>query len=82
MAATILNSPRAVQTSVYVVRAFVRLREFLATHKELAIKVAELEKKLGSHDRQIMEIIQVIKQLMASPPKKSKPIGFIADKNE
>ena len=82
MAATILNSPRAVQTSVYVVRAFVRLREFLATHKELAIKVAELEKKLGSHDRQIMEIIQVIKQLMASPPKKPKPIGFITDKNE
>jgi len=47
MAATVLNSPRAVETSVYVVRAFIRLRQFLATHKDLARRLEEHEKKRG-----------------------------------
>ena len=50
MAATILNSPRAVETSLYVVRAFVRLRELLASNAELALKLTELEHKLKGHD--------------------------------
>src|SRR5262249_40119178 len=50
MAASILNTQRAVQTSVYVIRAFVRLREFLATHKELADKLVELEQRVAGHD--------------------------------
>jgi len=77
MAANILNSERAAQVSVYVVRAFIRLREMLATHKELAAKFGELERKLVTHDRQILEIVKVIKELMALPKTRPKPIGFI-----
>ena len=67
MAASVLNTPRAVEMSVFVVRAFVRLRAFLATHKELAEKLAELERKLESHDEQIVAIIDAIKRLMTPP---------------
>jgi hypothetical protein len=80
MAANILNSDRATQASVFVVRAFVKLREILATHKEIAAKVAELERKLTSHDRQIIEIVKVIKKLMTPPKADPKPIGFAAPK--
>jgi hypothetical protein len=77
MAASVLNTPRAVEMSVFVVRAFVRLRAFLATHKELAEKLAELERKLSSHDEQIVAIIDAIKRLMAPPGLADKRrIGF------
>jgi hypothetical protein len=77
MAATMLNSPRAVEVSVYVVRAFVRLRRMLAQNKDLAEKLADLERKFDGHDQQILALIQAIRQLMAPPPeKKRKPIGF------
>ena len=77
MAATILNTPRATEVSVYVVRAFVRLRETLAAHKGLAAKLEELERKVGAHDRAIAELIDAIRQLMTpSDPKKKRPIGF------
>jgi phage regulator Rha-like protein len=67
MAANVLNSPRAVQMSVLVVRAFVRMRQVLAAHKELAAKLAELERKLGTHDEQIEAIFEAIRQLMNQP---------------
>jgi hypothetical protein len=76
MAASILNSPRAIEMSVFVVRAFVRLREILHSHKDLAKKISELENKLGDHDASINTIIFAIKQLMSAPPKLSKKIGF------
>ena len=57
MAATVLNSERAVQMSVFVVRAFVRLREMLATNRRLAGKIAELENRLDTHDSVIQELI-------------------------
>jgi hypothetical protein len=77
MAASVLNTPRAVEMSVFVVRAFVRLRNFLATHKDLAEKVAELERKLASHDEQIVAIIDAIKRLMApTGPADKRRIGF------
>jgi hypothetical protein len=80
MAASVLNTPQAVDMSIFVVRAFVRLRSFLATHKELAIKVTELEKKLTAHDEQILTIVEAIKQLMSLPPPvKKRPIGFRLD---
>jgi len=80
MAASVLNSPKAVEVSVYVVRAFVQLREVIAGHKELARKIAQLEKKLGKHDKQIMVLVEAIKQLMdPKPPPKTRRIGFHTD---
>jgi hypothetical protein len=76
-AANVLNSERAVEIGVYVVRAFVRLRELLATNKELAAKLNELERKLNSHDQAIAGLIGTIRQLMTSPEPKKRPIGFV-----
>src|SRR3989338_7809484 len=77
MAASVLNSPRAIEISVHVVRAFVHMRELLSSHKELAQKLAQLESKVGAHDKAIAEIINAIRQLMApEEPKKRRPIGF------
>lgn len=77
MAASVLNTERAVKVSVFVVRAFVRLRELVATHKELAIKLKELEQRVGAHDQAIIELMQTIKQLMEPPaPKPKRRIGF------
>jgi len=79
MAASVLNSPRAVEASIFVVRAFVKLRQLLATHKELASKVAELERKLGDHDEAIHAIVAAIKELMEPPPTPPRrKIGFHA----
>ena len=82
MAATLLNSPRAVEVSVYVVRAFVQLREFLASNKELARQLKALEqrseKKLGSHDQAIAGIIDTLRRLM-SPATAKRRIGFVID---
>jgi phage regulator Rha-like protein len=76
MLASVLNSPRAVQASIYVVRAFVRLREFLSTHKELAQKLTELERRIGKHDKAIQAIVETIRQLMRPPEKPKRKIGF------
>ena len=79
MAAPILNSPKAVEMSVFIVRAFVQLREMLSTNKEVAAKLLELERKVSSHDQAIAGLINTIKQLMMHPPENSRPIGFTAD---
>jgi ORF6N domain len=79
MAATILNSPRAVEMSVYVVRAFVRLRELLASNTALARKLDELECKYQHHDDAIKAILSAIRELMNPPRPKHRPIGFTAD---
>lgn len=79
MAASVLNSERAVEVSVYVVRAFVRLREFLSTHRELAIKLADLERRLESHDEAIQSLVEAIRQLMVPPEPKRSRIGFIRE---
>lgn len=76
MAATVLNSEKAVQMSVFVVRAFVRLREMLATNWKLAGKLEELERRLDAHDDALQEIIDTIKELMTPPEKTRRRIGF------
>jgi hypothetical protein len=91
MAATILSSPRAVEVSVYVVRAFVRLRELLATHKDLAKKLDRLERNTKAlalrHDQleattrtQFREVIEALRALMSPPEPRRRPIGFVTPK--
>jgi hypothetical protein len=88
MAASVLNTPRAVEVSMYVVRAFVRLRETLAAHKELAVKLEELEQKTealalrhdtlaGNTRTQLRQVFEAIRELMNPPEPKRRPIGFI-----
>lgn len=94
MAANVLNTPRAIEASLYVVRAFVRLREVLATHKALASKLDALEKQTAAlafkHDvladntrAQFKAVIDALRDLMTPPePKKKHPIGFVTPKEK
>jgi len=81
-AATILNSPRAVEMSVYVVRAFVKLREVLSTNRELARRFEQLESRLDSkltdHDEAIAAILSAIRELMRPRDPPRRGIGFTA----
>ena len=77
MAGNVLKSNRATEVSVFVVRAFVQLRDLLSTHKTLARHLSDLEKRVGGHDKDIEEIIKTIHLLLDPPPdKKKRPIGF------
>jgi hypothetical protein len=77
MAATILNSPRAVAMSVYIVRAFVKLREDLAANAAILKRLAEIDKTLLIHDTALREIFQQLRPLLEPPPAPPKPeIGF------
>jgi len=80
MAANVLNSPVAVRASITVVRAFVRLRQLLVSHEDLARKLDALEKKFEEHDAQFKVVFTAIRQLMApEKPPKQRQIGFQAD---
>ncbi len=77
MAAGVLNSPQAIQTSIFVVRAFVRLRHILASQEGLAAKVKRLQKTVQNHDKQIVAIVDTIQLLMPPPEELPKePFGF------
>lgn len=77
MAASVLNSQKAIEMSILVVRAFVKLRSLIATHRQLAAKLDELEHKLSTHDQKIAVLFDAIRELMAHPkPKKKEIIGF------
>ena len=79
MLSTVLNSERAVRVNIEIMRAFVRLREVLATNRELSQRLAELERKFGTHDKQIQAIFEAIRQLMTPPEPPEPPrkeIGF------
>jgi hypothetical protein len=76
MAATVLNSERAIRMSVFVVRAFVRLREMLAANRQMAAKIYELETRLDTHDSTIQELIEAIKDLMMPDDPPRRRIGF------
>jgi ORF6N domain len=81
MAANVLRSPRAIEMSIFVVRAFVRMREALAANRELARRLDEFERKLGTHNRSIAHILDALRQLTAPPtePSKRRRIGFVQD---
>jgi len=76
MLSSVLHSPRAVQVNIAIMRAFVRLREALSLHKELAHKLAKLEAKIAGHDEDIKTIFEAIRQLMTPPAPPHKEIGF------
>ncbi len=76
MLASVLNSPRAVEASLLVVRTFVKLRETLATHRELARKMEELERRLEGHDGHIRTLVDAIRQLMEGSETTPRRIGF------
>lgn len=76
MLSNVLNSERAIQVNIAIMRAFVKLRELLSTHKELAHKFAELERKIEKHDGEIKVIFDAIRKLMATTDKPGKKIGF------
>lgn len=93
MAATILNSPRAVEISIYVVRAFVRLRELAVTHGDLAKRLDELEHKTEalalSHDTfsrntrvQLKQVFDALRELMTPPDPPKRPIGFVTPEDK
>jgi hypothetical protein len=77
MLSSVLNSPRAIAVNIEIMRAFVRMREVFASNKELARKFEELEHKLKTHDQAIAGIMDAIRQLMAPPEIKKRPIGFV-----
>ncbi len=68
---------RVLSRCVFVVRAFVRLRQMIGTHKEMAAKLAELERKVASHGGNIKALFEAIRQLMAPPKPGRRPIGFV-----
>ncbi len=78
MLSSVLNSPRAIQMNIAIMRAFVKLREILSTHKELALKLKELETKIAKHGEDIQAIFEAIRRLMAPPPAPppKRRIGF------
>ncbi|HAH19403.1 MAG TPA: DNA-binding protein [Candidatus Omnitrophica bacterium] len=77
MLSSVLNSERAIQVNIQIMRAFTKLREMLLTHKDLAEKIETLEKKYAEHDQAIKAIFEAIKQLLEPPLAKPKPqIGF------
>ena len=78
MAATVLNSKQAVAMSVYVVRTFIRLRQMLSTHKDLARKLVDMEKK---YDSQFKVVFDAIRQLMKPDEPKKRKIGFGREKD-
>lgn len=77
MAAGILNTPRAIEVSVFIVRAFVKLRQMVAGQKDLQRKISQIEKRLTEHDDQIIELIKLIKNLLnPEPPPPKRRIGY------
>ena len=76
MAATVLNSKRAIEMSIFVVRAFVRMRQALAMNQQIVTKLSEIEMRLESHDVEIQELVDAIRELMAPLPANNRRIGF------
>jgi hypothetical protein len=85
-AANVLNSPQAIKVGIYVVRAFVRIRELLLLNTDLAQRLDEIEermeRKFDTHDQAITGLINTLRQMMTPPEIKNKPIGFIHPKDE
>jgi hypothetical protein len=82
MAASVLSSDRAVEVSVFVVRAFVRMSQALAGHRQLALKLAELEARVTVHDKSIQSLLAAIRSLITPPAPPRRKIGFATDPDD
>jgi len=82
MLSSVLRSARAVQMNILIIRAFVKLRQLLATHKDLARKIEELEREQKAHAHQLSAVYDVVKQLIAPPSKPLRRIGFLRTEKE
>lgn len=82
MLSSVLRSKRAIQVNIAIMRAFVKLRKILSTHKELAHKLNQLERKIEKHDVEIKAIFDAIRELMAPPKKPRKRIGFYKERKK
>ncbi len=76
MLSSVLNSQRAVQMNILIIRAFVKLRELLSSHKDLAAKIEELERQQQDHGQQLAAVYSMVKRLIAAPRKPTRRIGF------
>jgi len=79
MLSSVLNSERAVEINIQIMRAFVRLREMIASNKDLARKLDALERKFESHDVHIRSLFEAIRQLMAPAEPKKRKISFLVE---
>jgi len=79
MLSSVLNSDRAIEINILIMRAFVKLREIISSHKKVEQKLREMEKKLQNHEEQIVKIIDLINELTSPPPAEKKKIGFVID---
>ena len=79
MLSSVLRSKRAIKVNIAIMRVFVKLKKILSTHKELAHKLAELERKIEKHDVEIKSIFEAIRQLMTPPETQKRRIGFRQD---
>ena len=82
MLSSVLRSERAIQVNIAIMRAFVKLRKILSTHKELAHKLSQLERKIEKHDVEIKAIFDAIRELMTPPKKPRKRIGFYKERKK
>ena len=80
MAATVLNSARAIEMSLFVVRAFLRLRDLAAAHREFAVKLAALERRVAGHDDELKSIVSALRKLIAPPLRQRRAIGFSCER--
>lgn len=78
MVSSVLNSPRAVQVNIQIMRTFVKLRELMISHKDLAQKIDDLEHKFKEHDKNFVIVFEAIRKLLAAPEKSNTRIGFHA----
>ena len=79
MLSTVLNSERAISVNIAIMRTFVKIRQILFNHKELAHKLVQLERKIEGHDQKIQTLFDVMRQLLETPEKPKKRIGFHAE---
>jgi len=81
MLSSVLHSDRAIMVNIAIMRAFVRLREVLATHKDLTVEMEKLKREQNTHDKQIQQIFELIQRLLEPPRQPKRPIGFRAPRD-